>query len=608
MIRIDPSSLAELRQRILAVEGPHQPSVDSARNIQAALTKPPGSLGRLESMVEFLAGWQRRDRPELNNVQALVFAGNHGVCKQGVNPYPQSVTAQMVDNFRAGGAAINQLCESFGAKLSVIDIRLDTPTVDFTEALALPEEDCLAAVRVGLTAVDVHADALVIGEMGIGNSTVAAALAAALYKEPANDWVGPGTGASADVLDRKINAVTQGLALHADRLEDPLQVLCAFGGREQAAILGALLAARERSVPVILDGFICCAAAAIMHRLHPASLDHCIAGHCSAEPGHARLLARLEMKPLLQLDMRLGEGTGAALALAILRGAVACHNGMATFASAGLDGSPPTADEDRRIVLISVFVSTFRRVTNDLRAALMLLTRLPAWRPIEGPAPDLSASIWAYPLVGFLVGGLSASVFIAADRLGVPRPLAAILAVTVSVLLTGAFHEDGLADTADGLGGGLTRERKLEIMRDSRIGTYGTLAIVLSLAIRITSLATLADVATAASALASIGAVSRGSIVLLLAVLPPARSDGMAAVAAPPSLPVTLLGLALAIGSVAFWPPRQAMVLVAATLLGTGLSFRLANKQLGGYTGDLLGAGQQISASLAWIALAALSR
>ena len=333
----DFTSLTDVRVAATALVRPDQDAIERARAHQEQLTKPPGSLGRLEELAAFLAGWQRRAEPRLERVQALVFAGNHGVCAQGVSAFPQSVTAQMVANFRTGGAAINQLCNAYGAALSVIDLDLDRPTVDFTTAPALTEAECLAALTAGANAVDPEADLLLLGEMGIGNSTVAAALACALYGGSAGDWVGPGTGVDTAGLDRKRQAVEKGLERHKDPLGDPLNVLTALGGREQAAIAGAVLAARRHSVPVILDGFICTASAAVLVKLDPAGLDHCLAGHCSAEPGHARLLAHIGKEPVIRLDMRLGEGTGAAMALGVLRGAVACHSGMATFASAGVD-------------------------------------------------------------------------------------------------------------------------------------------------------------------------------------------------------------------------------------------------------------------------------
>lgn len=304
---------------------------------QNSLTKPPGSLGRLEELAVFMAGWQGNARPVIDHAQALIFAGNHGVCAQGVNPYPQEVTAQMVGNFQAGGAAINQLCRVNGAQLQVIALELDRPTADFTQSAAMTEAETLAAMQVGMDAVDLTASVLILGEMGIGNSTVAAALTLALFGGAAVDWVGPGTGSDAAGMARKIAAINAGVARHAGLT--PVQVLAALGGREQAAICGAVLAARAARIPVILDGFICTAAASVLYAVDAGLLDHCLIGHVSAEPGHARLLAALGKTPVLQFDMRLGEGSGAALALGILRAALECHNGMATFGEAGVSGA-----------------------------------------------------------------------------------------------------------------------------------------------------------------------------------------------------------------------------------------------------------------------------
>lgn len=297
---------------------------------QAQLTKPPGSLGRLEELAVFLSGWRGT---RIDTAQALVFAGNHGICARGVNPFPQEVTALMVANFRAGGAAINQLCRVAGAQLSVVALDLDRPTRDFTAAPAMDEDDVLAAMEAGAAAVDPKADILVLGEMGIGNSTIAAGLAAATFGGCGSDWVGPGTGSDAAGISLKARVVDEGLALHGALLREPSGALRAFGGREQAAICGAVLAARMARVPVILDGFVCSAAAAT---LGPKALEHCLIGHGSAEPGHARLCAAMGKAPILDLGMRLGEGSGAAVALTVLRAAAAMHDGMATFAEAGI--------------------------------------------------------------------------------------------------------------------------------------------------------------------------------------------------------------------------------------------------------------------------------
>ena len=308
----------------------------AARDRQNSLTKPPGSLGRLEQIAEFMAAWRGTARPDIWRAQALVFAGNHGICAQGVNPYPQEVTAQMVANFEAGGAAINQLCAVNGAELSVIALELGRPTKDFTEGPAMDEADCLDAFWQGASAVDEGADILILGEMGIGNSTVAAALAAACFGGPVAEWVGPGTGSDKAGILHKIEVIERGLKRHADVMGNAPAILAALGGREQAAICGAVLAARAARIPVILDGFICTAAAAVLYATDKRLLDHCLVGHVSTEPGHRKLLAAIHKRPVLEFDMRLGEGSGAALALGIVRAALACHNGMATFGEAGV--------------------------------------------------------------------------------------------------------------------------------------------------------------------------------------------------------------------------------------------------------------------------------
>ena len=307
----------------------------AARARQSQLTKPPGSLGRLEELAVFMAGWQGRDRPRIERAQALVFAGNHGVTAQGVNPFPVEVTAQMVANFEAGGAAINQLCRLAGADLKVVAMDLDRPTADFTRGMALEVPDLVASIQTGKDAVDPEADVIILGEMGIGNSTVAAALAAATFGGKAADWVGPGTGADEEIMANKLRAVEAGLKRHKGAAT-AASILGSYGGREQAAICGAVIRARELGIPVILDGFICTAAAGVLMVNDRNALDHCLIGHESAEPGHRRLLAAMGKEPVVTLDMRLGEGSGAAVALLILRAALECHNGMATFAEAGI--------------------------------------------------------------------------------------------------------------------------------------------------------------------------------------------------------------------------------------------------------------------------------
>ncbi|MEZ0496733.1 nicotinate-nucleotide--dimethylbenzimidazole phosphoribosyltransferase [Sphingomonas sp. IW22] len=310
---------------------------DAATARQSQLTKPPGSLGRLEAIAIFMAGWHGVERPRVERGRAVVFAGNHGVAARGVSAFPAAVTAQMVANFTAGGAAINALAASAGLTLSVVPLDLDRPTADFTLAPAMNAAECLDALNAGAEAVG-DADLLVLGEMGIANSTAAAALAAASFGGTGADWVGPGTGVDAGGVARKVQAVDAALAHHAGHLDSAFEILRRVGGREIAAIAGAILSARHARVPVMLDGFIATSAIAPLALATPAITDHCLAGHCSAEPGHRRLLDRLGLSPLLALDMRLGEGSGAALATHIVRAALAAHDQMATFAEAGVSG------------------------------------------------------------------------------------------------------------------------------------------------------------------------------------------------------------------------------------------------------------------------------
>ncbi len=308
----------------------------SVRERQAHLTKPPGSLGELEDLVAWLATWQRRPMPRLERVDILVFAGNHGVTAQGVSPYPPEVTAQMVANFAHGGAAINQLAQNAGAALTVTPLDLATPTADFSVAPAMTEAEFLAAVATGHDAVAPDADLIALGEMGIGNTTAAATLAAALFGGSGERWAGRGTGVDDAGLARKRAAIDAALTRHKAALTDPLHAAMIVGGRELAAILGAALAARRHGIPVLLDGFVSTAAAAPLAAMTPGGLDHARVAHCSAEAGHRALVAALGQTALLDLRMRLGEASGAALAIPLVRAALACHAGMATFAEAGV--------------------------------------------------------------------------------------------------------------------------------------------------------------------------------------------------------------------------------------------------------------------------------
>ncbi len=365
-----PATLDAFRAVLAKLPGPDGAARAAVLRRNAALTKPAGSLGRLEELAVWYAEW--RGVARMTAPQIAIFAGNHGVAAHGVSAYPSEVTAQMVANFAAGGAAINQLAMLAGARLDVLPLALDQPTADFTTGAAMTSAELLEALRAGWSALAPDADLLVPGEMGIGNTTAAAAVAAALTGGAARDWTGPGSGVSGAALDDKVAIVAAGLAFHggaADRLSpnavtdtsadppsdapadphsgtgadrpasplaDPFEVLRRLGGREMAAMAGAILGARFARVPVILDGYICCTSAAVLFAMAPGALDHCIAGHRSAEPAHDALLAHLGLPPLLVLDMRLGEGSGGALAIGLVRAALACHGGMATFAEAGV--------------------------------------------------------------------------------------------------------------------------------------------------------------------------------------------------------------------------------------------------------------------------------
>ncbi|MEM1386598.1 MAG: nicotinate-nucleotide--dimethylbenzimidazole phosphoribosyltransferase [Pseudomonadota bacterium] len=331
-----PSDLAGFRAALTALPGPDLAAREAAEARNGQLTKPPGALGRLEDLALWYCGWRQNPRAQIEAPQIIIFAANHGVAARGVSAFPAEVTAQMVINFETGGAAINQLARAAGASIDVHALALDTPTADFTVAPAMDEAALYDALAQGWRAVSDAADLLVLGEMGIGNTTAAAAISAALFGGDSAVWVGRGTGVDDAGLARKAQAVDAGLTRHRDQFDDPLAVLGCLGGREVAAMTGAILAARHARIPVILDGFICCAAAAILHRATPDALSHCVAGHRSAEAAHDRLLDALGLDPLLDLGLRLGEGSGAALAIPVLKAALACHSGMATFAEAGV--------------------------------------------------------------------------------------------------------------------------------------------------------------------------------------------------------------------------------------------------------------------------------
>jgi len=331
-------AFADIVELLVAVPNGDEQAVTAVRQRDAQLTKPPGSLGQLEGLVEFLARWQHRSKPRLDNPMVTIFAGNHGVTDRGVSAFPREVTAQMVANFTNGGAAISQICGLHEINLRVFELALELPTGDITKEPALDDQMCAATIAYGMEAVAGKPDLICLGEMGIGNTTIAAAIYAALYGGNGADWVGRGTGVDDEGLKRKADVVDRALALHRSELDHPMAILARLGGREICAMLGALVAARHQKVPVIIDGYVATTAAAIAHAVNPAAINHCLFAHVSAEGDHARVLSKMGQSGLLDLGMRLGEGSGAALAAVMVKTALHLHNNMATFEGASVSG------------------------------------------------------------------------------------------------------------------------------------------------------------------------------------------------------------------------------------------------------------------------------
>lgn len=336
---------------------PDQRSGDAARARQSRLTKPPGALGRLEELAIQLAALQGRERPRVERVQISVFAGDHGVAAEGVSAFPQSVTAQMVRNLAAGGAAISVAARALGAGIEIVnlgtatdtgalaqvkDCRLGPGTANFTESPAMSRQQLADALDAGRHAAErarlAGCELFIGGEMGIANTTSAAALACALLARLPEDLSGPGTGLDAGGVAHKAQVIRRALDRHAEHLEQPLEILRRLGGFEIAALTGSYIACAHAGIPVLLDGFIATTAALAAARLCPGARQWFLFSHCSAEPGHRAVLDALDGSPLLDLGMRLGEGSGAAIAVGLLRMACTLHDGMATFAEAGVSG------------------------------------------------------------------------------------------------------------------------------------------------------------------------------------------------------------------------------------------------------------------------------
>ncbi len=334
---LSPSGLPfdHIRNLVSSMPGPVESAVKAKREREVQLTKPAGSMGRMEEISEWLAAWSGEACPRVTRPLVAIFAAAHGVAFKGVSAFPPEVNQQMVANYSTGGAAINQICKTFDLGLKVFELALDQPTPSITEADAMDEAGCAATMAYGMEAIAGGVDLLCLGEMGIGNTTVAAAVLNGLFGGTAADWVGPGTGVDAAGLERKRVAVEQAVA-RLNKDDDPLEVLRKVGGREIAAMVGAVLAARTQRVPVIVDGFVTTAAVAVLYKMDPTALDHCLFGHVSAEPAHRRALEIMGKKPLLDFGLRLGEGTGAGLAAGMVKAAAALHSGMSTFADAGV--------------------------------------------------------------------------------------------------------------------------------------------------------------------------------------------------------------------------------------------------------------------------------
>ncbi len=332
--------------------------IDQATTYQQTLTKPLGSLGVLENIAEKFSGWQSSLHPRIESISIRVFAGDHGVCDQSVSAFPQEVTVQMISNFLAGGAAVSVLAGDLGADFKVVNVGaasqlspnlLNKPqlinrpvaeaTKDFSLEPAMTSEQLNTALSIGKDVVDaLDTDLFIGGEMGIGNTTSASAIYSALLLLPPEKTVGSGTGIDKKGLVRKQIIVKKALDLHQNNLTDPYNILRCLGGFEIAALTGSFITCAQRGIPILVDGFICTAAALLAVKLNKSVSDWLLFSHCSAEPAHKFALDALGAKPLLDLGLRLGEGSGAAVAVPLLKSALSLHNNMATFSQLGING------------------------------------------------------------------------------------------------------------------------------------------------------------------------------------------------------------------------------------------------------------------------------
>ncbi|MDE0066746.1 MAG: nicotinate-nucleotide--dimethylbenzimidazole phosphoribosyltransferase [Acidimicrobiaceae bacterium] len=321
---------SELSVLLENLSSPDEAAERAVKNRAAQVLRPSGAFERLDRVAVWLAGWQRSRSPGVQRPHAILFAGDHGVAAEGVSAYPADITAAMVAALAEGKATASVLASQVGASLSVVDVAVGDPTGNIRTTDALTPQRFDAAARAGIDAVeDCDTDLLVVGEMGIGNTTPAAAVAASVLGGSALEWVGPGTGVFGEALSNKARVVQDALGRVGSA--QPLEALRRLGGAELVAIAAAVMTARRRSIPVVLDGFIATASVLPLEAEAPGALQHCIAGHRSAEPGHVRLLEHLNLEPLLELDLRLGEGSGALAAVPLIRMAAAAVVEVATF-------------------------------------------------------------------------------------------------------------------------------------------------------------------------------------------------------------------------------------------------------------------------------------
>ena len=331
------SAADDLRAALAQLPPPDQAAMRAVANRASEVLRPRGALKRFDDLAVWLAGWQRSDRPMVAAPGVLVFVADHGVVEEGVSAYPATVTAEMLRALRAGRATASVLARELGATLTVVDVGVGRPTGNLAIEPAMDPQQFDRCIRAGRRAVARSgADVLVLGEMGIGNTTAAAAVCAAVFGSRPGSWVGRGTGIDDEAMTRKRKVVAAARRRVA-AIRDPLETLRHVGGSELAALAGATIEARQRSIPVILDGFVVAAAVAPLVAVEPTVLEHCLAGHVSSELGHRRLLRHLGMTPLLDLGLRLGEASGGLAALALLRLAAPAVTEVATFMEWGME-------------------------------------------------------------------------------------------------------------------------------------------------------------------------------------------------------------------------------------------------------------------------------